>query len=117
MPSICKARASALPTAVCAATLMALCGAASGQAAEAEAETNYGALHGDPTAGAELHMEKCTGCHGDEIYTREGRRVDNLARIDRQLLLCNQQIGLQLFDDELAHIAAYLNRDYYRFKP
>ncbi len=116
MPRIRKTHTNSTLKALCAAALLALSGAAASQAAEAESAPTYGAMQGDPDIGAGLHMDNCTSCHGDEIYSREGRRVDNLARLDRQLLLCNQQIGLQLFDDELAHIAAYLNQNYYRFE-
>ena len=76
----------------------------------------------DAAAGRALAQKDCVGCHarkfdGDatRIYTREDRKVRNPDQLLAQVQLCNSELNLQYFPDDEANIAAYLDREHYRF--
>ncbi len=77
----------------------------------------------DPAAGKALVQKDCIGCHekrfGDTatIYTRADRRVKNRAQLLAQVQLCNTQLKSNYFPEDEANVAAYLNQQYYKFKP
>ncbi|CAG0974119.1 Green heme protein [Burkholderiales bacterium] len=78
----------------------------------------------DPTAGKALSDKDCVTCHaakfgGDatRIYTRPDRRVRTPAQLVAQVQYCNTEIGLAYFPDDEADVAAYLDREHYRFAP
>ena len=78
---------------------------------------------GDPAAGRALSDQDCVACHvrqfeGDasRIYTRADRRVHNPEQLLAQVPYCDAQLGTGYFPDEEAHIAAYLNKQYYHFQ-
>lgn len=62
-----------------------------------------------------LITENCSSCHGSEIYTRNDRRVTSLDGLHRQVRMCEQNLGLTWFDDQVDEVTALLNKDYYRF--
>ncbi len=77
----------------------------------------------DAKAGEALHQKKCTACHinkyggdGSKIYTRAERRVKNASSLAQQITTCNNALGNELFPEEEAHLAAYLNGQFYKFK-
>jgi mono/diheme cytochrome c family protein len=77
----------------------------------------------DPKAGAELHAKDCIACHirrvggdGTAMYTRPDRRVTTPEKLEAQIAACNTELGTSYFPDEEAHLAAYLNLTYYKFK-
>ena len=66
----------------------------------------------------------CVGCHAqmfsgdaDLIYKRPDRRVKTPAQLLAQVQACNVNLGKGYFPDEEEHIAAYLNREFYKFAP
>ena len=65
--------------------------------------------------GAKLHMQSCTGCHDNSIYTRQPRRVNSLPELGKQVRFCKNNLGLTWFDDEVNDVILYLNQDHYRF--
>lgn len=69
-----------------------------------------------PDAGA-LHQQHCVSCHGSEVYTRAERRVKDLPTLGTQVRMCEQNLGLKWFDDEVDAVTGLLNRDYYKFQP
>ncbi|MFI4923771.1 MAG: cytochrome c [Vicinamibacteria bacterium] len=76
----------------------------------------------DVAAGRTLSQKDCVGCHarkfdGDatRIYTRPDRKVRNPEQLLSQVQLCNSELNLQYFPDDEANIAAYLDREHYRF--
>lgn len=78
---------------------------------------------GDPVKGKTLVEKHCISCHassfggdGSGIYTREDRRIKTLKGLVQQVRNCNTNIGLQWFEDEELHVAAYLNQTYYHLK-
>lgn len=76
---------------------------------------------GDAAKGKALVEKHCISCHassfggdGSGIYTREDRRIKTLKGLVQQVRNCNTNIGLQWFEDEELHVAAYLNQTYYK---
>lgn len=79
---------------------------------------------GDAAAGQALVDKDCNACHARQfegnatrIYTRPDRRVKTPAQLLAQVTYCNTQLSLSYFPDEEASIAAYLDREHYRFVP
>ncbi|MEP7184042.1 MAG: cytochrome c [Betaproteobacteria bacterium] len=79
---------------------------------------------GDAKAGKAMHDKDCVACHarqfggdGTKIYTRTDRRVNTLAQLRAQVAACNSQLPTRYFPEEEEHVAAYLNLQYYKFKP
>jgi hypothetical protein len=72
--------------------------------------------------GKPLVDKDCHGCHvrqfgnADRIYLRDDRRVRTLAQLKAQVAYCNTQLGAGYFPDEEAHIVAWLDERYYKFK-
>ena len=62
-----------------------------------------------------LVKEHCSSCHGSEVYTREDRRVRSLAALHTQVRMCEQNLGLTWFDDQIDAVANLLNTQFYRF--
>lgn len=78
---------------------------------------------GDPKAGKALHDKSCTSCHvsmfggdGSEMYTRPDRKVKTPQQLAARISGCNANTGAGWFPEDEAHVAAYLNRQYYKFK-
>ena len=65
--------------------------------------------------GQEIVQKDCTKCHGDEVYTRSERRVHSLAALGKQVRRCKDNIGIQLFDEDVDDVVKYLNSKYYKF--
>jgi hypothetical protein len=63
-----------------------------------------------------LYGANCTSCHGTEVYTREDRRVQSLDQLKAQVRMCEQNLGLKWFDDEVNAVATLLNEEYYGFE-
>lgn len=79
----------------------------------------------DPAKGSELVVEaQCENCHddrygggdGSQIYLRKDRRVNSLAQLATQVSVCNSQLNTGWFPEDEAHVAAYLNQRYYKFR-
>ncbi len=72
----------------------------------------------DETVDANALFDKnCTSCHGSEVYTREDRRINSLDALHGQVRMCEQNLGLTWFDDQVDAVTALLNREYYNFEP
>ena len=62
-----------------------------------------------------FHQQKCMGCHDTGVYTRSNRRVDSLPRLESQVRMCDANLGIKLFDEDLHALVDYLNRNFYKF--
>ena len=78
---------------------------------------------GDPGLGKPLNDKDCVACHArrfdgnaDRIYGRSDRRVRTPSQLLAQVSYCNAELGTAYFPEEEEHIAAYLNKQYYRFE-
>ena len=74
--------------------------------------------------GKEIDQHKCYACHakktgfgnGDMIYTRSDSKVNSLAKLKAMVERCNTELRLDLFPEDEADVAAYLNKQFYKFK-
>ena len=51
------------------------------------------------------------------MYRRADRRVKTPGALLAQVQACNTNLGKNYFPEEEEHIAAYLNLEFYKFKP
>jgi hypothetical protein len=79
-------------------------------------------------AGADLALgeklvreHKCSECHagsvggdGSAIYRPQGR-IKTPAALEAMVEMCNTQLNLGLFPEDVLSVAAVLQRDHYRF--
>ncbi|HUX29067.1 MAG TPA: cytochrome c [Thiobacillus sp.] len=77
----------------------------------------------DSKAGKILHDKACISCHarmfggdGSKIYTRADRKIQNAQQLAARISGCNANTGAGWFPEDEAHVAAYLNQQYYKFK-
>jgi hypothetical protein len=78
---------------------------------------------GDSATGKKLHDAKCVACHkrlvggdGSDIYTRIDRKIQTPKALLQRIAACNAQVNAGWFPEEEEHAAAYLNRQYYKFR-
>lgn len=78
---------------------------------------------GDPKAGKALHDKSCVRCHvdmfggdGSGIYTRADRKTRSAQQLAARISGCNANTGAGWFPEDEAHVGAYLNQQYYKFK-
>ena len=79
---------------------------------------------GDAKTGKTLVERDCVSCHAakftdnpDRMYTRPDHRVTTPGKLLSQVQACNTNLGKGYFPEEEEHIAAYLNLQFYKFKP
>ena len=78
---------------------------------------------GDPKLGKPLHDKQCVACHvkllggdGSAMYTRKPRLINNAAALGQRVAACSAQTNAGWFPEDEAHVAAWLNQAYYKFK-
>ena len=79
---------------------------------------------GNPAAGKRAYEEaKCGACHdklmggdGNRIYTRADRRISTAPALSKMVRFCVDRTGVSVFPEDVEHIAAYLNQQFYKFK-
>ena len=79
----------------------------------------------DLANGKSIDQQKCYACHakktgfgnGDMIYTRSDSKVKSVANLKKMVALCNTELRLDLFPEDEADVVAYLNQQFYKFKP
>jgi hypothetical protein len=62
-----------------------------------------------------LYDANCTKCHGSEVYTRDDRRIQSMDGLRTQVRMCEQNLGLTWFDEQIDAVASLLNEQYYKF--
>lgn len=75
--------------------------------------------------GKAIDQAKCYACHakktgfgnGDMIYTRSDRKVKDFTRLKAMVAMCNTELRLDLFPEDEADVTAFLNQQFYKFKP
>ena len=78
----------------------------------------------DLSNGKAIDQQKCYSCHakktgfgnGDMIYTRSDNKVKSMADLKKMVGLCNTELRLDLFPEDEADVAAFLNQQFYKFK-
>ena len=79
----------------------------------------------DIANGKSIDQQKCYACHakksgfgnGDMIYTRSDSKVKSSADLKKMVGLCNTELRLDLFPEDEVDVAAFLNQQFYKFKP
>ncbi len=79
---------------------------------------------GNPAIGKKLvTAANCAKCHservggdGSRMYTRPERKVKNPGQLLSQVQTCNTMLNSGWFPEDEENVAAYLNREYYKFK-
>jgi cytochrome c553 len=74
------------------------------------------AVSADDTDAHALYQENCTKCHSSEIYTRPDRRIQSLDALNAQVRMCEQNLELKWFDDQVDSVVSLLNEKYYKFE-
>jgi cytochrome c5 len=79
---------------------------------------------GNAKLGKAIVDRDCVSCHAqrfagdpDQMYKRADRRVKTPGKLLAQVQACNVNLGKGYFPEEEEHIAAYLNLEFYQFKP
>lgn len=77
---------------------------------------------GSVETGRELHQENCISCHkakmggdGSGIYTREDRRMDSYAALNKQVRRCKTSLGVPWPEHQIKDVITYLNQTFYKF--
>ncbi len=78
----------------------------------------------DVVNGKKIDQQKCYTCHakksgfgnGDMIYTRGDSKVKDLQNLKSMVAMCNTELRLDLFPEDEADVAAFLNKQFYKFK-
>lgn len=79
----------------------------------------------DPAAGKRAFDEgKCGACHdklmsgdGNRIFTRPDRKITSAPALLKMVRFCIDRTGASVFPEDAEHIAAYLDRQFYKFGP
>ncbi len=85
-------------------------------AGQAMADNKTSDAKGDPKIGKMLVSQKCSRCHDDSVYSRPDHKIKSYDALVARIRACNANTNAGLFPDDEAHIAAYLNLNYYHFK-
>jgi mono/diheme cytochrome c family protein len=78
----------------------------------------------DPKTGKKLLDEaKCSACHasrmggdGSRMFTRPEHKVNDAQSLLKMVQFCVDRTGDAVFPEDVIHIAAYLNQQYYKFQ-
>ena len=77
----------------------------------------------DSANGKALHEECCIAGHTSltngqpsTIYTRSDRKFNTLSGLKTQVMRCQNSVGVNWFDDQIADVVEYLNTNYYKVK-
>lgn len=81
----------------------------------AAAATGAFAADADTAHGKQLVDDNCYSCHGNEVYTRNDRRVKSRSGLTKQVQRCELSLGLSWFDEDVENAAEHLNQNFYRF--
>jgi mono/diheme cytochrome c family protein len=109
---------SRFPLLLSSAALLAFAGNVSAQTQPAPFKS------GIPSAGKAIVERDCVSCHAakfpkdpNEIYRRPDHKIKTPSQLLSQVQACNMNLGKQYFPEDEENIAAYLNSEFYHFKP
>ncbi len=109
---------------ICRHTLVTLAGAAcltlspsllAGDAANGEAL--YHEVEIERTIRGEAYSDaNCETCHDPSLYMSEQRKVTTFAKLEAFVEGCNTNLDVGWFPEDVADVASYLNKKYYKFE-
>jgi hypothetical protein len=70
---------------------------------------------GEAYRGMLLYENNCHACHYHFLHYRPRRKARSLDDLQRQIVIWQNAIGLNWNAEDIADVATYLNRRYYRF--
>lgn len=78
----------------------------------------------DPSTGKNLYDEaKCNACHaaqmggdGNRMFTRPDHKVKDAQALLKMVQFCVDRTRAAVFPEDVVHIAAYLNQQFYKFR-
>ena len=77
----------------------------------------------DIQKGKSLHDGNCINCHaqllggdGSAIYTREDRKMESFAALNKQVRRCRDSLGMPWPEEQIIDVITYLNESFYHFK-
>lgn len=62
-----------------------------------------------------LITDDCTGCHGNEVFSRQDRTVSSMPGLKARVRNCTAVAGVDWSTDEVRAVIEYLNERYYDF--
>jgi hypothetical protein len=79
---------------------------------------------GNAAVGKKLHDPRCMTCHnsmfpdkdGTQLYSDLFRKMDTPAKLKGMIEFCNNRTNSGWFEEDIQHVARYLNDTYYQFK-
>lgn len=79
---------------------------------------------GNAAVGKKLHDPRCMTCHnsmfpdkdGTQLYSELFRKMDTPAKLKGMIEFCNNRTSSGWFEEDIQHVARYLNDTYYQFK-
>ena len=72
---------------------------------------------GDPVRGKTLHDAKCFACHDTHQYTRKNRIIHTYDDLLARVKFCDSASKAGFSSQDIQDVVAYLNKDFYKFKP
>jgi mono/diheme cytochrome c family protein len=69
---------------------------------------------GQPERGRLLYDTVCRHCHFTEIHFRVASKVRSMDDLQHYVRVWSGELGLPWTDEDIADVASYLNRTYYR---
>ena len=66
--------------------------------------------------GEELVTFSCSGCHGDDMYTRENRKTQNIHQLIGRVKGCNRVAATEWNSEQIDAVVKYLNDTFYHFE-
>lgn len=69
----------------------------------------------DPGRGELLYDTHCIACHSAQVHWRDQRLVEDWSTLTAQVRRWQSTVGLNWNDQDIAAVAEYLNKLYYRF--
>lgn len=75
----------------------------------------FAQAEGDIAKGEKLHNENCFKCHDTSVYTRKNRLIHTLGDLKNRVRFCESNNGLNWNDQQIGDVAAYLDKNFYRF--
>lgn len=62
-----------------------------------------------------LITDDCTGCHGNQVFSRQDRTVSSMPGLKARVRNCTAVSGADWSSDEMQAVVEYLNERYYDF--
>ncbi|MDT0618025.1 hypothetical protein RM531_06035 [Salinisphaera sp. P385] len=62
-----------------------------------------------------LITDDCTGCHGNEVFSRQDRTVSSMPGLKARVRNCTAVAGADWSSNEMQAVVEYLNERYYDF--